>query len=101
MKSPPFTMSKYASELHLLRDKCAWQERELERLRAALEKINAFQAFSPGSQEGKDLRCSMIARAALRSRCISCGAEAIDPHVPGCPKENPAQGRGGDSPRIA
>lgn len=30
MAEPPFTMSKYASELDLLRDKCAWQERRLK-----------------------------------------------------------------------
>jgi hypothetical protein len=29
MSQPPFTMSKYASELELLRDKCAWQEQAL------------------------------------------------------------------------
>jgi hypothetical protein len=38
MSGPPFTMSKYATELDLLRDKCAWLERSLaeEQTRRAL-----------------------------------------------------------------
>jgi hypothetical protein len=33
MREPPFSMSMYATELDLLRDKCAWQEAEIQRLR--------------------------------------------------------------------
>lgn len=29
MANPPFTMSKYANETELLRDKCAWLEEQI------------------------------------------------------------------------
>lgn len=41
MSEPPFTMSKYASELELLRNKCAWLERELGESRAYAEQMRA------------------------------------------------------------
>lgn len=42
MSEPPFVMSKYASELDLLRDKCAWLEKERDRVIEAAQPVCWF-----------------------------------------------------------
>jgi hypothetical protein len=48
MGQPPFTMSKYANETDLLRDKCAWLERAL-----AEAKADKQDAYERGYRDGR------------------------------------------------
>jgi hypothetical protein len=74
MSEPPFTMSKYASELDLLRDKCAWLERELaakveecEGYKRAARKIE--QALLPDPHDEREVSVEWLRKtvsAALR-----------------------------------
>lgn len=53
MSSPPFTMSKYATELDLLRDKCAWQEKRIAQLEEEIARGRAFdRAINQSLNEG-------------------------------------------------
>jgi hypothetical protein len=57
MANPPFTMSKYASEVDLLRDKCAWLEAQHARLRevesASFALTAALAQMGPGYAAGE------------------------------------------------
>lgn len=51
MSSPPFTMSKYATELDLLRDKCAWQEKRIAQLEEEIARGREFDRVANPTNE--------------------------------------------------
>lgn len=74
MSGPPFTMSKYASELELLRDKTAWQERRIRELASALRAVT-------GNLCNCDRECGDVPSAGLICRLTgACPAEVNVPN---------------------
>ncbi len=51
MSSPPFTMSKYATELDMLRDKCAWQEGRIAQLEDQISRGREFDRVAHPNHE--------------------------------------------------